>query len=417
MIFWIVVAALLLVGLVCVIVPILKPPKDVQTSDRQQQNVDIARGKKSALDEQLNNASLTQAEYDNALVELQTSLALDLEQPKAVDLNQQGSWVAWALILALPLASIGLYLKIGEYRVIDNPALAAVAPHQNQGQEGDMSLDRMIEIVKERLRNNPDDSRGWFVLGRTMMEKQQFDEAVSAFQRTLDLVGDQEAGVLFSLADALSMQNDGVMAGEPEAMIQQGLKIAPQDPTGLWLAGLAAEQRKDYKAAFDYMNALLPLVANDEQSVTEVNRVIALLQHQDSTLIATDKQPEIQAETKEQAVGRSLTVSVDLDDSLNQQASPEDVVFVYAKAASGPPMPLAVKRIKVKDLPISVELSDADAMIPSMTLSSFDKIIIGARVSKSGNPVAQPGDLYIETGEVDSNADSSAVKLSISKVK
>lgn len=408
MIFWIVVAALLLVGLVCVIVPVLRTPKNVQSSDRQQQNVEIARAKKSALDEQLTNAGITQVEYDNALLELQTALALDLEQPKMVDLNQQGKWVVWLLILALPLASIGLYLKIGEYRVINNPALAHVAPQQNQTQQSDMTLDQMIEVVKERLRNNPEDARGWFVMGKTMMEKQEFDEAVTAFQRTLDLVGDKEAGVLFSLADALSMQKNGVMAGEPESMIQQGLKIAPQDPTGLWLAGLAAEQRQDYKAAFGYMNTLLPLVANDQQATTEVNRVIALLQHQDPTLVAATKEP---------VQSRSLKVSVSLDDNLKQQVSSDNAVFIYAKAASGPPMPLAVKRLTVSDLPVTVELSDTDAMIPSMKLSSFEKIIIGARVSKSGDPVAQPGDLYIETESVDSNNLKNGVTLSISKTK
>lgn len=410
MIFWIVVAALLLVGLVCVILPVLRTPKEVQSSDRQQQNVDIARDKKAALDEQLGDSNLTQAEYDNALLELQTSLALDLEKPESGDVTHQGKWLVWVLIFALPLASIGLYLKIGEYRVIGNPALASVALDQNQTQKFDMTLDQMVEVVKERLQKNPDDARGWFVLGKTLMERGEFDEAVTAFQRTLDLVGDKEAGVLFSLADALSMQKDGLMTGEPEELIQQGLKIDPQDPTGLWLAGLAAEQRQDYKAAFDYLNTLLPLVANDAQSTIEVNRVIALLQNQDPTLITSTKLPL-------QHQNNSLKVSVTLLDVLKQKVSSDNAVFIYAKAASGPPIPLAVKRLTVSDLPVTIELSDADAMIPSMTLSSFEEIIIGARVSMSGNPVAQPGDLYIETGSVDRNALSDGVTLSISKTK
>jgi cytochrome c-type biogenesis protein CcmH len=409
MIFWIVVAALLLVGLVCVILPVLRTPKDVHSSDRQQQNVDIARAKKSALDEQLGDASLTQEEYDNALLELQTALALDLEKTESGAVNQQGKWVVWFLVVTLPLASIGLYLKIGEYRVIDNPDLAAVAPQQNQTQHNDMTIDQMVAIVKERLQKNPDDAQGWFVLGKTMMEGEQFDKAVTAFQRTLDLVGDKEAGVLFSLADALSMKKNGVMQGEPESLIQKGLKIAPNDPTGLWLAGLAAEQRQDYKTAFGYMNTLLPLVVNDPQSTTEVNRIIELLQDQDPSLEAV--------EVKAQLPGRKLKVSVNLDESLRQQVLPGDVVFVYAKAMNGPPMPLAVKRLTVSELPIDIELSDADAMMPSMKLSQFENIIVGARVSKSGNPVAQAGDLYIEMDSVDSNDFAAGVTLSISKTK
>jgi cytochrome c-type biogenesis protein CcmH len=408
MIFWIVVAVLLLVGLVCVILPVLRAPTDVQSTDRLQQNINIARDKKSALDEQLSDTSLSQAEYDNALVELQTSLALDLENSESGTVNQQGKWLVWVLLFALPLASIGLYLKVGEYQVIENLALAAIAQPNNQTPEIDMTLDQMVEIVKERLQKNPDDARGWFVLGKTMMEKGDFDEAVTAFQRTLDLVGDQESSVLFSLADALSMQNDGLMVGEPEAIIQQGLKISPQDPTGLWLAGLAAEQRQDYKTSFDYMTILLPLIANNAESTTEVNRFIALLQERDATLVVS---------TKASIQSRSVKVSVSLIDQFKTQVSADNTVFIYAKAASGPPMPLAVKRLTVKDLPVTVELSDADAMIPSMMLSSFEDIIIGARVSKSGNPMAQPGDLYIETGPIDRSDITDGVRLSISKTK
>ena len=408
MIFWIVVAALLLVGLACVILPVLSAPKDMLSTDRQQQNINIARDKKNGLDDQLSDASLTQAEYDNALVELQTSLALDLEKSELGKVNQKGKWVLWVLALALPMASIGLYFKVGEYQVIENPALAAIAQPNNQTPQIDMTLDQMVEVVRERLQKNPDDARGWFVLGKTMMEKGNFDQAVTAFQRTLDLTGDQESHVLFSLADALSMKNDGLMMGEPEAIIQQGLKVSPQDPTGLWLAGLAAEQRQDYKASFGYMVTLLPLVANSADSTSEVKRFIALLKDQDPTLVLL---------AKESIQNPRVKISVSLADQFKTQVVSDNVVFIYAKAASGPPMPLAVKRLAVSDLPVMVELSDADAMMPSMMLSSFDDIIIGARVSKSGNPVAQPGDLYIETGTIDRNALTNEVTLSISKTK
>jgi cytochrome c-type biogenesis protein CcmH len=409
MVFLIVVAALLLIGLVLIVIPVLRTPTDDQAKDRQQQNIDIARDKKIALDQQHSNASLSQEEYDSALVELQTSLALDIEKSESSDVNHQGKWLVWVLIVALPVTSIALYLKIGEFRVIDNPSLVSTAPPQNQTVQSEMTLDQMVDVVRERLRDNPEDARGWFVLGKTMMEKGEYDEAVTAFQRTLDLVGDKEASVLFSLADALSRQKGGLMAGEPEAMIQQGLKIAPQDPTGLWLAAMAAEQRADYEASFDYMNLLLPLVANDAQSSAEVSRVIASLQLQDPTLVVATKGPSQSA---------SLKVSVSLVDEIKQRVSSDNLVFIYAKAASGPPMPLAVKRLTVGDLPVTIELSDADAMIPSMTLSSFDDLIIGARVSMSGNPVAQAGDLYIETGSVDRNTVvADGVTLSISQIK
>ena len=114
---------------------------------------------------------------------------------------------------------------------------------------------------------------------------------------------------------------------------------------------------------------------------------------------------------------RSLTLKVELNESLRQLVKPGDSVFVYAKAASGPPMPLAVKRLAVSDLPAEVTLSDADAMMPQMKLSAFDLVVVGARVSKTGNPVAQPGDLFVEVTGIDSSNPPQDLLLSINQVK
>jgi len=108
---------------------------------------------------------------------------------------------------------------------------------------------------------------------------------------------------------------------------------------------------------------------------------------------------------------------VNLAEPLRQIAAPQDAVFIYAKAMSGPPMPLAVKRLTVADLPVQVTLRDSDAMIPSMTLSSFDQVVVGARISKSGNPVAQTGDLFVEVSGVDSSNPPKDMVLTINQVK
>ena len=176
--------------------------------------------------------------------------------------------------------------------------------------------------------------------------------------------------------------------------------------------GLAAEQRQDYRTAHDAWTTLLPLIPNDPESVAEVRKLIHMVEQRDPSLAQrdpglTDTAPEIKV----------LTVSVNLADVLRQKAAPEDSVFVYAKAMNGPPMPLAVKRLSVSDLPAQVTLSDSDAMIPNMNLSAFDQIVVGARVSKTGNPVAQAGDLFVELEGVDSNNPPQNMILSIDQVK
>lgn len=412
MIFWIVVAGLLVLALLILIVPILRSPVTSNATDRQQQNIQIAREKKTLLDKQFEQSELNQGEYDDALQDLQTSLALDLEREETSTEQQPGKWVVWFLAALIPVVSIGLYLKFGEYRVIENPVLAEVektTQTANQADHQDMSIEAMLERVRQRLRDNPEDAQGWFILGRTLMSMKQIGEAVTAFQRTYDLVG-EDPSIMFTLADALALQNKGSMAGEPTQLVKRGLELAPQDPTGMWLAGLAAEQRKEYKVAHKYWSDMLPLIADDTESSAEIHRLLVVLEKRDSTIQSV-------ATTAAMPTAASISLKVDLDASLRDQAAPGDSVFVYAKAMQGPPMPLAVKRMTVSDLPASVSLSDSDAMMPTMKLSSFKQVIIGARISKSGNPVAQPGDLFVEMKSIDSKNPPSGLSLLINQVK
>ena len=405
MIFWIAAIGLLVLALLILVVPLLRAQAADQADDRQKQNIDIARDKKTTLDLQLAQGELSQEEYDNTLLDLETALALDLENSEPSDLRQQGNWAVWVIAVTVPILSIGLYFQLGEYGVIKNPTLAQVpAARQAQDQLSDLSAEEIEELIKQRLSKNPEDAEGWFMLGKTYMAQQKFDKAITAYQRTYDLVG-EEPGVMFSLADALAMQKEGVMVGEPEQLVKRGLEISPRDPTGLWLAGLAAQQRQDYKSAHVAWTQLLPLIQNDPASSGEIRERIRVLEQRD---------PQLSASVADSSV---LNLSISLSENIRQLAAPGDSVFVYARAMDGPPMPLAVKRLSVRDLPAEVSLSDEDAMLPNMNLSAFARVVVGARVSKSGNPVAQPGDLYVEYKGVDSSNFPSLIDLSIDQIR
>jgi cytochrome c-type biogenesis protein CcmH len=317
--------------------------------------------------------------------------------------------MALVVMLAIPAASIALYLVLGEYRVIENPQLAQSAPARQTGAAPQMSLEEMEARVKERLRENPEDVEGWFMLGRAYMAKQQYDAAVTAFQRSHDLLAD-EPGIMFALADALAMQNNGNLLGEPEQLVMRGLQLAPRFPNGLWLAGMAAEQRQDYRSAHRYWSQLLPLISDNPASAREIQSLLATLEQ---------REPELANAAPAPVAGNAsrLSLVVDISPQLKSKAKPEDAVFVYAKAAQGPPMPLAVKKLTLADLPMSLTLSDADAMMPSMKLSSFRQVIVGARVSASGNPVAQAGDFYTELESIDSANPPAEISLTIDQIK
>ena len=406
--FWIAVVVLLALALAILLIPLMRTVRAQQTVQRQQQNIQIAREKKQQLETQLNEAEIDQATYDSAYLDLQTSLALELDSSEADSEKSRGKWMALVVLLAIPVASVLLYLVYGEYRVVENPQLAFAAPQQQQQATAapQMSLEEMTVAIKQRLKDNPEDAEGWFMLGRTMMARQQYDQAVTALQRSNDLLGD-EPGILFALADALAMQNNGNLLGEPEQLVLRGLKLAPRFPNGLWLAGMAAEQRQDYKAAHRYWSLLLPLIADNQASSREVRGLLATLEERDPELV----------KTVASAGGARIKLLVDISAELKAKASPDTPVFVYAKAMQGPPMPLAVRKLQLSDLPVSLTLSDDDAMMPTMKLSSFDQVIVGARVSSSGNPVAQSGDFYTEREAVDSSNPPAQINLTIDQIK
>jgi cytochrome c-type biogenesis protein CcmH len=404
--FWIAVAALLALALALLIIPLMRATRVPQADQRQQQNIQIAREKKALLEVQLAEGDIDQAGFDSAYLDLQGALALELGRNEGQGEAARGKWMALLVLLAIPCASIALYMVYGNYRVIENPQLTQANAPSQAADAPQMNLDEIVATIEKRLQENPDDAEAWFMLGRTHMGKKQFDEAVKAFKRSNQLMAD-EPGILFALADALAMQNNGSLLGEPETLIQQGLQLAPRFPNGLWLAGMAAEQRQDYKSAHEYWSLLLTMISDNAESTKEVGNLLAMLEQRDPSL----------ASAAVAGGERELKLRIDISSELRAQATPETAVFVYAKAMEGPPMPLAVKRLQLKDLPVTLSLGDADAMMPSMKLSSYNRVVVGARVSMSGNPVAQSGDFYTEQDSVDSANPPSQISLTINQIK
>lgn len=406
MIFWVFGVGLLIAAAVLLLWPLLRPGKaDDEHSERLTQNVSIAREKLDLLRNRKQQAEIDQQAYDEEFADLQMALALELKADENQHKAAGGAWMMPLVAVLVPVFSIAMYFVLGDYRVVQDPQIAEARQPDRQ-----MTVDDMQVAIRAALKENPEDARGWYALGRTMMIKQDYDGAVAAFQRAYDLLGDQPA-ILFSLADALALNNDGNLLGEPEQLVKRGLELDPEFPNGLWLAGLAAEQRSDYTAAYKYWTKLLPLLQGDPQSRQQVTLLLQQLRQEHPELASIEGSEQLAV------APAGLSVSVALDTALSGEVNATDAVFVYAKAFDGPPMPLAVKRFTVADLPLEVSLSDADAMMPALKLSSFQQVVIGARVSPSGNPIAQPGDFYVESGAIDTTQAVANYPLMINQVR
>jgi cytochrome c-type biogenesis protein CcmH len=364
-------------------------------ADQDQRNIAIARQRLAELKEQLQAGALSQALYDEQRVELEQALSDDLDIDSQVKVSQsQGRWMASVLVLAIPLAAGSLYWTLGNYQSLNQVEQTAAAPELEQ-------MNKMVAGLAERLEKQPDDALGWTMLGRSYKYLQQYPKAVVAFEHAYKLIGEQ-AEIMLLYADAMAFANNEQLAGKPAELVFKALAMEPDNVTGLWLGGMAKAQTGDFVAAMDLWQKLEALLPPGSEAQQEIQGLLAKL----ATQI-----PEgaTQAESKPAKTGRigsqpiatlppslavvSIDVQVSLAPELQKLASPGDTVFIYAQALSGPKMPLAIVRKQVADLPLTVSLNDAMAMMPTMKLSNFEQVKLLARISKSGNAMKQPGDL------------------------
>ena len=201
------------------------------------------------------------------------------------------------------------------------------------------------------------------------------------------------------LAESIALQDGGNLIGEPQSLINDALAIEPENQRGRLLLGLSYQQSGQHEEAIELFEDLRASPLLNTQGVENITNMI------NQSLAAMGEQPNEQATATAankagETAGASLQVSASLSDAAAADVKPEDSVFIFARATSGPPMPLAVVRLTVADLPVTVTLDDTQAMIPNMTLSTFPSVTVSVRVSASGEAIAQPGDWFGELTDV-----------------
>ena len=412
MIVFFLIAALLVVLVLVLLLPAVA--RHQESVDRRDVNIAIARAQLEELVQKQTDGELADEEFALEKQRLERDLAGDLGQSDTQLRDDSGRWIIWPIAALVPLLAGVVYLNVGTPDAIDPANRKPVAQSVAQTQ-ATPDMREVVVRIKERLEQEPDDATGWFMLGRAHMTLGEFPEAVVAIKRSYELTGENPE-IMVRLADAIAMSQGGSMAGEPEPLLIKALAMQPDNLQGLWLLGIAQNERADYGAAIVTWEKLLPLIEGDQRSTQEINQLIAGAREAlGNTGVAVDTAPVASVETSSDESEAQLTVEVTLGDGLAHELAGDTAVFVYAKAAQGPPMPLAVARKTLDDLPFTVVLSDTDAMMPTMKLSAFDQVIVGARVSRSGNAIAETGDLFAETSGI-SNSQNQPVAIEINQV-
>ncbi len=274
--------------------------------------------------------------------------------------------------VALVAVSAVTYLQVGQ----PEARFAAAAPD---------SVEDMVSALAERLDANPEDTEGWKMLGRSYLVMRRFPDAVAAFERAVSLENSSNGQTLADLGEAVFMNDNEALQGRAAELFESSLALVPGNPKALFFSGLAAGNRGDADLAAERWEALLATSPPPE--------IEGILQARIAEW--RGEAPRVAAVAPETDL--SIALSVTAGDLADTTIAPDTTVFIIARDPAQPAPPIAVARRQFGELPANVMLSDADAMLPGRPLSGFERVEVIARVSPSGQPMAQTGDWFGST--------------------
>ncbi len=396
-VFWLVVIALTAGTLLMLVRPLLKASQPAEREERRKHR-SVYRQQFRELRQDFHCGAIGREPYRQARRELMRRLLEESGTTKMTPPPRQAlgrRLPVLTIAVCLPVASVLLYLLLG------NP-LAMTHPVPQEPQTADRphlsatGLDVLAERLKRKLERNPGDGRGWALLARSYVELDRHAASVPAFEKAVKLISG-DAQLLVDYADALGMVNGRKLDGRPAELIHKALEIDPNNTKALLLAGTIAFRQGDYAGAVEQWEAVIAGAPPGSQLADEVRASIAearsLLGGDPTTLIA-------RGETPGTAVPHAISGTVSLAPTLAGKVAPTDTLFVFARSADGAPMPVAVVRASPKDLPFTFRLDDSNSVMPGRRLSEAGKVVVVARVSKTGTAMSQAGDLQGISGTV-----------------
>jgi len=400
-VFWIVAALLIAAALLFLLPPLAQKQSDTAKLQRKEINILLFKDQVAELESDLSSGTITQDQFDQAKHDLERSLLEDVSgdeapAPATSKFEGLGNKSAIAVAVFLPVAAIVLYLQLGSGELGLRPEEAQMA-QRTEGHEG--TLEEQIRKLQDHLQTNPDDVEGWTMLARSYYFLKNYQAAAETFNRVAVLTNETDPNILADYADALAMAQGRNMQGRPYDLVKKALQVEPFHQKALWLAGTAAYQIQDYAAALQHWEKLATLFPEGTDGHNQMLRNIAEVKQ----LMGQELDPQMIAKLQGQQEGSAtggagsanarVSGRVSLDPALAGSVSPGDTVFVFARAANGPRMPLAILKKQVSDLPLDFVMDDSHAMNPQMKLSGYSDVVVSARISKTGNAMPQAGDL------------------------
>ena len=388
------VAAVMMAGALLAVLPPLLVRREAETSDRGAANIALLRRELENNDADLQAGTIDRDQWESTKREIERrvveeSQATDGERPVAAA-NERSPRIAVLLAVLLPIAAIATYIALGEPRALSGkpPVAEDAAGHPVENEQ----MLAMAETLAKKLKAAPEDGEGWIMLARTYAYLGRLQEATSAFEEALKRRPD-DARLLADYADIYAgTKGGGSLAGEPEKLIKRALALDPNQPKALALAGTIAFQNKDFAAAARDWERALSVLPEDSGFARQIAAGLAEAREALGQTPTKNAKP-VASPAPPGAAGLTVSGTVTIAAALAKRAAPDDVLFIFARLPEGGGPPIAVIRAKASELPLKFKLDDSMAMSPDNTLSRAGRVVITARVTKSGGVVPQPGDL------------------------
>ncbi|MQT87073.1 MULTISPECIES: c-type cytochrome biogenesis protein CcmI [Pseudomonas] len=370
--FWLAAGLLLLIALSFLLIPVLRGRRAQREEDRTALNVALYQERVAELQAQREEGVLTAEQFETGRAEAARELLADTEGVAPGRVSSLGKAIPLLAAVLVPVLGLSLYLHFGSSDKVELTREFSQPPQ---------SLEEMVARLERAAAAQPDSAEGLYFLGRAYMAQNRPADAARVFERAANLAGRQPE-LLGQWAQAQYFADDKKWSDKIQALTDEALKADPKEVTSLGLLGIAAFEDQRFEQAIGYWQRLMTELPEGDASRAALEGGIAKAREQ---LQARGGKVETAPVAKAMA---SIKVNVDLADAVKASALPGDSVFIFARAVSGPPAPLAVKRVTVADLPITVELGDVDAMMPQLKLSNFPEVQLMARISRAGQPTA-----------------------------
>lgn len=398
---WASFALLTLLALLFVCVPFLRKEKVQQLdANANSELINIYHQRLEELRADLENKRIEQQSYDESIIELKCRLLNELSFEKS--LNSKGNNRIFALTgSAFLVVLTGVFYSFtGSETQIKNwhDAMANLASFGERAvmQQGEPLTPNELQAfalgLRTKLDQSGDDEVAWMLLGRVAMSLNEYDMAQQSFDNVLRMNPDNQQ-VLVSYSQVLLLEGNEANMTRAAGMLSKVLKDDPTNLDAISLLALIAYERKDWRQAKLAFEVLLSSMDKSDLRYSMIKQRIEEIDQQITSQSDTQASESISVKSNPVSHTAKIAITIDIAQSLIEQLPTEGTLFVFAKAANGPPMPLAVVKLTEYQFPLTVELSDSNAMVEGLTLSSVEDIILTARISKDATVMPSAGEL------------------------